>query len=231
LRQTKKDQKKMKNVSKLMLSAGVAAMLFACVGNNTETQVEVEESKGVSGTFAVNKTESTVKWAGSMLAVGGVSLYGHDGTVQLADGNVAFTDGVITGGSVSIDMASITPMDENYTPEEGRGKSDLVGHLSSGDFFAIDSFPTATFEVVKHEGDKVVGNLTVRGTTHEEVIENVVVSETENGVAVSGQLTFDRQKYGVAFSMANAMDVRDKVLSDDITLSFEVAATEPAATM
>lgn len=219
----------MKNVGKFILSAAAASMLFACGGGNTETKVEeVEEVKGTSGTFAVNSGESTVKWAGSMLAVGGVSLYGHDGTVQVSEGTVGMEDGAITNGVIAIDMTSIAPMDENYSPEEGRSKDDLVGHLSSGDFFAVDSFPSATFEVVKHEGDKITGNLTVRGITNEEVIENVTVTETENGVSVSGQLTFDRQKYGVAFSMANAMDVRDKVVSDDITLSFQIAASEAA---
>jgi polyisoprenoid-binding protein YceI len=227
--QTIKNIKEMKNVGKLMFSALVGSMLFACGGGNPETEVEeVEVAKGTTGTFEVNTSESTVKWAGDMLAIGGVSLYGHDGTIKVADGKIMMTDGAVTGGTIAIDMKSIEPMDENYTPEEGRGKGELIGHLSSPDFFAVDSFPMAKFEVLRMEEGNVVGNLTVRGVTNEETIENVTINETENGVSVTGQLTFDRQKYGVAFSMANAYDVRDKVVSDDIKLSFEVNAAAAA---
>ena len=94
----------------------------------------------------------------------------------------------------------------------------LLGHLASPDFFAVDSFPTATFEIAAVEGNTATGKLTVRGKSNDEKVTDIVITE-ENGVAkASGKLSFDRQKYNVKWKAP----MKDVVLNDAIELTVEL---------
>jgi polyisoprenoid-binding protein YceI len=152
-----------------------------------------------------------------------VGVYGHNGTVKLASGTVEVADSQIVGGTFTIDMTSIWPTDSaSYKDQDGGRATDLVAHLATDDFFGVDSFPTATFEVVSAEGlDKVNGKLTVKGVTVDEQLEISNLQVSESGATFTGTLVFDRQKHGVSWKHF----VKDYVLSDDITITFTVVAT------
>ncbi|MCZ4408400.1 YceI family protein [Cryomorphaceae bacterium 1068] len=224
----------MKRVLSVTLSLTLGLFLFSCGGGATEESTgtedtsmneETTETEGPSGAYSLSQDESQMIWAGNMLKVGGVSLYGHTGTIDFQKGMMTMTDGKITDGTFVIDMSTITPTDDSYKPEEGSTPEKLVGHLSSPDFFAVDSFPTATFKVTGMEDGKIMGDMTIRGITNAETIEGVVM-ETMNGkVKATGSMTLDRQKYNVAFDMG----AEDKILSDDLDLEFTIVATADAA--
>lgn len=205
----------MKNLTRSIFSLTIASAMIACGGadkkvedttseeaNTTEEVVEAKE-------YSLNTAESQVMWEGTMLG-----LYSHNGTVGITEGNLVMEGDNVTGGSFVVDLKSMQPTDENYTEEEGHTAADLVGHLSSGDFFMVDSFPTASFEIIAHDAatNTITGNLTVRGNTNEETVEEVVIN-LEEGTA-TGKLVFDRTKYEVSFSHP----AEEMVLSDDITL-------------
>jgi polyisoprenoid-binding protein YceI len=195
-----------------------AALLSSCGGTPEPTAVETP--KGLTGTFSIDNANSTVKWVGSMLAVGGVSLYEHSGTIQISKGELVFDDGKLVGGTVLIDMTTINPTDSAYQDKDGSRPTDLVGHLSSDDFFNVVEFPTAEFSV-KQQGETTVdGTLVIRGTSQPESIENVTIEEIEGGIKATGRMVFNRQQFNVKF----AMPVADKILSDDIALEFNIIA-------
>ena len=107
----------------------------------------------------------------------------HHGVVSLTEGAFTTKGGFVTGGSFSADLKSIAPQDTNYnekSPKEG-----LIGHLSSPDFFAVDSFPAANFVITAVEGNTATGNLTVRGKTNTEKVTDIVVTEA-NGQTIKG---------------------------------------------
>lgn len=222
----------MKTVKNLILGASLSVFLFSCGGNageNAESSSEettMEESApeeaGVSGNFALNTEESKLMWAGNMLKIGGVSLYGHTGTLNFQKGKMAMENGSITGGTIIVDMNTITPTDDGYNEENTPEK--LVGHLSSADFFAVDEYPTATFRINGMEGDKIMGDMTIRGITNPETIENVTIEVDGDKVMAKGKLTLDRQKYNVAWKNP----AEDKVLSDDLDLEFNIVASKGA---
>lgn len=165
--------------------------------------------------FTVDATASKVMWRGEMLG-----LYSHEGTVDFTEAKLEMENGELTGGSFTVDLTSITPTDEAYNPEEGRSKEKLVGHLSSPDFFAVDSFPTATFVIESVEGQTATGTLTLRGVSNQEKVENITMMEEDGKKVMMGTLTFNRMKYNVSFEMP----VADKVLSEDIQLNIKLVS-------
>ncbi|MDA9312680.1 YceI family protein [Vicingaceae bacterium] len=207
----------MKKLFKPGLSIIAIATMVACGGAadkskevSEETEVIVEEV--TEETVNVNANESSVMWMGQI--IGGIKS--HNGTVKVTEGLLTLKGDEIVAGNFTVDLTSMNPVDSNYTEDQPSEK--LVGHLSSGDFFMTDSFPTASFVVTSADmaAMTVTGDLTVRGVTNSETINDVAV-DTEAGTAI-GSLTFDRQKYNVAFSTG----AKDFVLSDDIELTINL---------
>lgn len=211
--------------------------LIACGGGETAQEADSEktenmedskaeessDTKTISGTYALNTEESQLMWEGNMLKVGGVSLYGHNGTVEFAKGEIQLNNGNVVGGTLVVNMKTITPTDDNYG--EDNTKEDLIGHLSSDDFFAISEHPTATYRITGGDSEVVKGQLTIRGNTNDEVLNDISMSEDENQIVFKGTMTIDRQKYNVAFEMP----AEDKVLSDDLDFEFKVVLDKKKA--
>ncbi len=210
----------------LSVVALAAVALVACGPSEAEIKAAKEKAMqdslanvaAMEKSYTVDAAGSQVTWTGTMLGV-----KSHHGTVKLTEGKFSVKGDMLTGGSFVVDMKSITPLDSNYAADDAKQgtRSMLVGHLSSADFFAVDSFPTATFEITSVDGSTATGNLTVRGKTNEEKVTVIAVSQ-ENGMAkATGKLSFDRQKYGVAWKAP----MKDVVLNDAIELSVELSGT------
>ena len=113
--------------------------------------------------------------------------------------------------------------------EAGKGKEKLEGHLKSADFFDVEKFPTAKFEVASSEMKdgklQVTGNLTLRGTTKSITIP-ATVSETD-GMAIfkSDVFSIDRTDFGVVYS-SKKFDaaLKDKFINDLMEISFDIKA-------
>ncbi|MCU0430116.1 MAG: YceI family protein [Cytophagaceae bacterium] len=195
-----------------LLSIAAAALLTSCGGSKETTNNETKDS-AVAVEYVVDST-SVVTWKGNMT---GVKAYSHFGTIAVQEGSLTVLDSAITAGTFTINMKSIVPTDSAYSKE--KPKEHLVGHLSNGDFFLVDSFPTSTFVITKMEGNTITGNLTVRGKTNEEKVTDVVVTSDSVSVKASGKLVFDRQKYGVAFKVP----MKDFILADNIELTIDLA--------
>ena len=56
----------------------------------------------------------------------------HSGTLALQSGTLNIQDGQLLGGEFVVDMNSLT-----VTDLEGKGKTNLEGHLKSDDFFGV----------------------------------------------------------------------------------------------
>lgn len=211
----------MKTRNLFLGAAAVAMIAVSCSGgsdSNTATnETTTEPAAPATVSWMVDPASSNVRWEGG---TAGAQVYSHFGTINIKEGNVTTEGDKIVSGSFVIDMNTINPTDENYSEEHPA--ADLVGHLTTGDFFLVEEYPTATFVVTSLEGTKVMGDLTIKGQTHQEevVLENATFSEDGNMMKAVGQLTFDRQKYGVAW----AHYLKDVILSDDITLQINLAA-------
>ena len=203
---------------KILGIASIAALFAACGGSadKNETNLTKEAVKSVvtdAKTVVIDKESSKVMWEGTM-----VGMYSHSGTLDFNSGMYTVENGMLTSGKFEVNMQSMTATDENYNAEEGKTPEKLIGHLSSDDFFSVEQFPTASFEVTRVQDGKVYGNLTIKGKTHEEMLSEVSVAE--NG-AVKASLNFDRTKYDVTWDHP----VQEMVLSDEIEIK---VALKPA---
>lgn len=212
--------RKMKNVSRLVLGVSLSVALAACGGTEKKAEDKAEsketaktEVKAVAEEFTITPQESKVVWSGEVLGV-----YEHRGTVEVVDGNLEIEGEKVNGGNFTVDLRTMTATDENYTPEEGKSKEDLIEHLSSPDFFDVANHPTSTFEIISHDpaNNTLKGNLTVRGVTNEETVTDVTINKEDR--TANGKLTIDRKKYDVAFTHP----AQDVVISDDVHLEVKL---------
>ncbi len=197
----------------LIFALATSVALYSCGTDKPAETTTVDSAATV--TYTVNVDNSTVNWKGSM-----VKMYSHFGTVKLTEGSLDVKGSSLAGGSFTIDLKSINPLDSGYSKEHPR--EGLIGHLAGPDFFASDSFPTAKFVVKSVEGSTATGDLTLRGKTNEEKITDIVIVADSASATATGKLVFNRQKYDVAYKST----MKDMVLSDDIEISVELKATK-----
>jgi len=211
----------MKKLNTLAIIIILSIIISSCGGGSSSSSSEenAEAPKAtetaVEATFSVDSESSEVAWKGEVAGV-----YGHNGVINVQSGSLTVTDGSITGGEIVIDMTSIQPLDTASYEASGKTPQDLVDHLTTGDFFLVDEFPTATFVVKSHEANQLVGDLTIRGNTNEETVELSSLEISEEGLVGAGTLVFDRQKYEVSW----AHYIQDYILSDDIQIDLSITA-------
>lgn len=200
-----------KTIYSLLMALTVMTLAISCNkgGESSENQESTENVEAVE--YTVDPSASSVQWRGDM-----VKMYYHEGTVALKEGNLNIANGQLSGGKFVVDMTQIVPTDSNYSPD--RPKENLVGHLSSPEFFDVANHKEATFEITSVNGNEAKGTLTLRGKSNEETIRDIVITENGDQVSASGKLTFDRKKYDVSFDMT----VKDMVLSNDIQLTIQL---------
>ena len=203
----------MKNITVLGLTLVFTLFMSSCDGGekeiNQETSALVEANNLEQRSFNVDPLLSSLNWEGTI-----IGIYKHNGKVGLKEGQLVWKGDVIIGGSVTIDMSSMTQLDTLYKTEENK----LVQHLESPDFFDVSNYPIATFEITGSDitGKTVSGNLTIRGITNSETVNNVVFDEATG--AAKGLLSFDRQKYNVAYKGSS----KDMLISDVVELSISL---------
>jgi len=169
-------------------------------------------------TYAVNTTESEVKWTGTKL------IGKHFGKIGISSGVIQFSEGQFLGGEATIDTASLTVEDL-----QGSGKDKLTNHLKSADFFDVEQFPTAAIEIteVKPAGENlydVTADLTIKNTTNP-VSFQAQVERTESGVTASAIITIDRTAYDIRYGSGKFFEnLGDKTIHDDFTLDVSISA-------
>ncbi|MCS6985718.1 MAG: YceI family protein [Leptospiraceae bacterium] len=159
---------------------------------------------------ALDVEKSVIKWIGTKITGR------HNGTVKLKSGSVYINRGFVTAGRFVVDMTTITNLDL-----EGEFKAKLEKHLKSPDFFDVEKYPEAVFEIAAvvpgKDSDRVQGNLTMRGVTHG--IEFDAHLEREAGTIKRAHAVFniDRQKWGVAYK-----GKPDDLISDIVNLELDL---------
>lgn len=147
----------------------------------------------------------------------------HTGFVAIKKGQVFVENNQVVGATVHMDMNAI-----ECTDLEGEWKDKLVGHLKSDDFFSVEKFPMAMFEITDMKmmdgKQNVVGNLTIKGMTHE--IAFPVETMVKDGmVKASGTAVIDRTKWNIKYGSGKFFKgLGDRLIYDDFEIKFELVA-------
>jgi polyisoprenoid-binding protein YceI len=219
-------------MKKLALMAALGLFVASCNSDKAAeaTTGEAQEvtANGAGETVALD-SGSTVAWRGFKTYVQSE----HLGTVNVQEGTFEVADGKLVGGTITIDMNSITCTD---LEDEGK-RGYLEGHLKSQDFFFVDSFPTAVFEIVEvlepseaNIFSTVTGNLTLRGTTNS-ITFPAEISAGESGVKfMAPTFSIDRTLWGAKFHDRDdatiAESLKDDLIDHSIELTIKVKATK-----
>lgn len=169
--------------------------------------------------FVVDKALSKVKWEAKKVTGK------HYGSISFVDGSVSVTNNMISGGTFVIDMKSI--VDEDIT--DAGMKSKLMGHLSSDDFFSVAKFPESNMVIKKVtlvSGDeyRFLVDLTIKGITNP-VEFNAKIAVNGDKLNAEGVITVNRTLFGIKYGSGSFFQgLGDKVIYDDFTLAFNVAA-------
>lgn len=169
----------------------------------------------------VDTARSEVRWRGTKFGGRGQ----HEGALRLASGTVALCAGRVVGGEVVVAMRSLVVTDIPASDPVPRRR--LRAHLLSPDFFAADSFPTATFRLDAVEplaGDSVqaAGRLTLRGRT--QGLGSRAFVQSGDSVRVRAAFSIDRQRWGVAY---RGSSLTNDLVDDRIALWVRVQAVRP----
>ncbi|WP_299522292.1 YceI family protein [uncultured Lutibacter sp.] len=160
----------------------------------------------------VDVSSSTINWKGYK------PTGSHNGTISLVSGELEMEEGIIIGGSFTVDMSTIKDAD---------GSAKLEGHLKSEDFFEVETFPTSTFEItssaIEDEKTMVTGDLTIKGIT-KQVTFPAVVSETEEVVTLTSEtFQINRADFNVKYKSKSFFnDLKDKFVNDEFDLQVNI---------
>jgi len=180
--------------------------------------VSAKENMAEKVELKVDTKSSKVHWTGKKVTGE------HTGYVSVENGSLMMKDGQLSGATIKMDMNSIV-----CTDLEGEWNEKLVGHLKSDDFFSVDKHPIATFETksIKKSGMKheVVGDLTIKGITHEVSFPVEVKMEGDKFMA-NGTAKFDRTNWDIRFRSGKFFsDLGDNLIYDDFEIKFELVAS------
>jgi polyisoprenoid-binding protein YceI len=217
----------------IYLTAAVAVMAMASCGSNaTEAGAADSTLSATEGSATYTITpESVLGWKGTKVVGDG----SHAGTIAMTNGTISMENGNITAGSVTIDMKNIVVTDS--IPEEYKQK--LIGHFSADDFFNIEKFPTAKFEITGSEAKVegaythvISGNLTLRDST-KNISFPATVAVTETGLTAVGTAIINRLDWGVNYdkdkmSLSEKLQASAKngIVSKDMEITFNITATK-----
>ncbi len=224
----------MKNrIFNVFVIASLVVTTVGCKDNkeNTVEPVEAQEAATASetaSTYEINSEESTIEWRGTK------PTGEHRGTIDIQSGTISATEEEIESGTVTIDMNSLTVTDEGISDED---KTNLENHLKGTvegketDFFNVEKFPTATFEITgitEKDGQKMMqGNLTLKEDT-KNIEFPVSTSVDGNEVTIESEtFTIDRTDWKVNYGSQSVFDnLGDNWISDEIELKIDVKATK-----
>jgi len=216
------------NLFKILL---VACVMTGCQEKADKAKTSEAEAAAVSEStsleYVVNVSESQIDWKGFK------PTGTHTGTINIENGELTVDDGKLQSGTFVIDMTSI-----KVTDLEGDQKMNLEAHLKGtvegkeGDFFNVNKFPEATFEVTSTESiaagkTTLSGNLSMKGKEQNITFPVTITNENDMMTIESEPFTIDRTQWNINYGSKSVFDdLGDKFINDDMELKILVKASK-----
>ncbi len=173
-------------------------------------------------TWTIDASHTLVEFAVKHMMI--ATVKGRFGEVS---GTIVLDEASLENSSVEVEIDAASIDTRN---------ADRDAHLRSADFFDVENHPKLTFRSrrVEPQGEgrfRVVGDLTIRGTTREVVLE---VEDQGRGkdpwggerAAFSARTEIDRTDFGLTWNAA--LETGGVLVSDRVRISIEVEAVRSA---
>jgi len=203
---------------------------WRAAGDRIETNVSAVGKTSVlkDGLHPINTDKSRVEWTGRNL------LSTHIGTIKLRAGHLEVRDGRPVRGAFTLDMNSI----ENSDVQDPKMREMLIWHLKSDDFFDVQRFPFAEFQIrnVAALSDarpgspncEMTGSLTLKGVTAEIVFRAVLAPTPDALLAADAHFDIDRTRWNVLYGSGKFYEKLGKhLVNDDISLALKLITSRP----
>lgn len=175
------------------------------------------------GDYPLDLAESRVEWIGRNL------LNKHWGYVGVRSGHLNFTRGRLTGGDVVLDMQALTCGDLHGNPLHDV----LIEHLKSDDFFDVERFPEARFNIQSSSRIKDVapggrnlavrGELTLKGATKPIEFKASAGPTLDGKPAAQASVTIDRTEWNILYGSGRFFSrLGGHLVNDDIELHLRI---------
>lgn len=200
---------------------GILALGMAIAGSTNQTETKkilfTEPAPIITPAaekYSANVTESTINWKGYK------PTGSHAGTINLEKGELIVNNGSIESGVFTIDMATIE--------DEGNNER-LENHLKSADFFDVENFPKAKFDITSattvEDKTMLTGDLTIKNVTNT-ISFSVTISKNGDAITLSSEtFTIDRAKWDIKTrSKSFFTNLGDKLINDDMEITIMVKA-------
>jgi polyisoprenoid-binding protein YceI len=180
------------------------------------------ETTLTAGTWTGDTVHSDVSFRVRHMAVGKVK-----GTFALTSATLTVPESGIAGASVTAEIDATSLDTKN---------ADRDGHIRSGDFLEVETYPTFSFastEVRDFDGEMftLVGDLTLHGVTRSVDLAVEFLGETVDAygntrTGFSANTVVNRRDYGIVIDLA--WGAGNKVVGDKIEISLELEFTRNA---
>ena len=154
----------------------------------------------------------------------------HYGFVGLKEGWVHIQDNKIHSGQLVLDLNNIIVTDI----ESPEWNQKLVDHLKSDDFFGVEKYPKAVFDLVRAESVKKTkdgdpnmllhGKMTIKGISNDITIPANIHWHGKSGHA-TGEVKLDRTLWNIRYGSGKFFEnLGDKMIHDHFIIKFNVTA-------
>lgn len=203
----------------IAIALTIPAILVSCenpADQTTNAKVSAAVEKSVAPETAGTKYAFTP--ASQVNFVGSKVTGSHAGGFKSFTGHFTIADGSPVGNDhkVVIDMNSTFSDDEK-----------LTGHLKSPDFFDVEKFPNATFDVtgVAKQSDTayiVSGNFTLHGVT-KNISFPAAVSQDGDAVKIDAKFDINRKDFGIVYA-----GKADDLIRNEVVIELKLEAKPEA---
>ena len=218
----------MTTFSKLLGLTVMVGVIASCGGPQGDKALtgDAQEISVKEGdvTLKADLNASNIQWEGAKPTAT------HHGTINIKSGELMLSDGAIVGGIFTIDMNTIN----NIDLEDAESNAKLVNHLKSPDFFDIEKYPNAVFQITSVEpisgnpesNHSITGNLTMKDVTRSITFPAMITMDDESVNATSPAFVLDRTQWNVQFGSKTLFsNLKDKFINDDMSLRINFSAT------
>lgn len=196
-------------------------------GDQAKIKDEQQAATASGQTYVVDTNSSNIRFTGH-----GVGK-NHPGKFSLASGTISIADKQVTGGQFIINIHSI-----DLEQKEGMIQSKLRPHLLSGDFFDVEKFGTAQFEitqvvpyetsskdtsVVEGANFNVSGNFTLKDVT-KNITFPAKIEMDDSKVKAEANFDIDRTQWKMNYGNDKALG--DKFISEKVNIELDIEAVK-----